>query len=357
MRKETLVIMSLLVIGLMVASAVPIGAAKGGNPGKPDDGGDDDGGGGDPTGTIYYLVRDDVDGFSYWNMDADGSNKAEFSDSWPGSLSLNQHDGSYWFVYFKELTTTHYGDIYQTELWAERADGTEDPCYLWSDPSMVYMDWNGPICWMTGDAHLSWVTWKVDANGAISDQGIYQAELSWGTNDDTPSIVGNPWKVYDTGTYQYAEGDVRSDGTSPNWSTDGNMVLYNKVGTGRVLVDLSVDPDDPDEISIGYSGEAAISPDGTMIAVASGSKSLIVMDIDGSNAQTIDSVKSTKYLWRYIQFIHWSPDSAYIAYGSLTINWPDMDCDVYTIGVDGTGKEQLTKKTTTCDWQVPLEWR
>ena len=351
MRRKTLVIVCLLVIGLMVASAVPIGAKK--PPSPPDDGG------GDATGTIYYLMKDNAGDITFWNMDADGGNKAEFTDSWPGSLSLNQHDGSYWFVYFEELTTTHYGDIYQTELWAVRADGTGDPIDLWDDPSMVYIDgWNGDICWMTDDAYISWVTWKLDENGDIYDPGIYTASMSWGDDDDTPEL-GTPEKVHDLGTYDYDTGDVRAAGCSPIWSPDGALLLYWSYDTGRMLVDFS-DPDDPDypkETSFGYNGEAAFSPDGTRIAVTVDSESLVVMDIDGSNEKTIASVKSTKYLWRNLQFIHWSPDSAYITYGSLTINWPDMDCDVYIIGADGSGRTALTRTTTTCDWYVPLEWR
>jgi Tol biopolymer transport system component len=219
---------------------------------------------------------------------------------------------------------------------------------------MVYMSWNGRICWLSDDAHISWVTWKANADKTISVPGIYKATVTWGTNDDSLS-VGTPTKVYDTGTYLMGTDDYRSDGRSPNWSADGTKVLYYNLDTGMVLVDLSGPT--PTETTIGYSGEGAISPDGTKIAIAKSSQSLVVMDIDGTNEKTLDAVKTTKYLFRNLMFIHWSPDSTHITYGIPHMKSLDMWCDVYTIGADGSGKTKLTKATTTCDWQVPLEWR
>ena len=68
MRRKTLVIVCLLVIALMVASAIPVGAK--GKPPKdppPDDGSD-------PTGTIYFHVMDDDASYIY-TMNPDGSDK------------------------------------------------------------------------------------------------------------------------------------------------------------------------------------------------------------------------------------------------------------------------------------------
>ena len=31
--------------------------------------------------------------------------------------------------------------------------------------------------------------------------------------------------------------------------------------------------------------------------------------------------------------------------------------DIYNIGADGSDNTKLTRKTTTCDWYIPLAWR
>jgi hypothetical protein len=62
MRRKTLVIVSLLVVALMVASTVPVGAKK-----PPKDPPCDGSGG---MGTINNQQYDEVDGGSQWTMDA-----------------------------------------------------------------------------------------------------------------------------------------------------------------------------------------------------------------------------------------------------------------------------------------------
>jgi Tol biopolymer transport system component len=57
--------------------------------------------------------------------------------------------------------------------------------------------------------------------------------------------------------------------------------------------------------------------------------------------------------------MYWSPDSAYIVFTQYVFHPQDLSFsgDIYTIGADGSDKAKLTKKTTTCDWYIPLAWR
>jgi hypothetical protein len=349
MERKTLVFVCLLVIGLMVASTVPAGAKKPSSP--PDDGGSD------PVGTIYYLQSDEDHVTTFWTMDGDGDNKAQLSNPIEGSMSLTTHkDGHYWNVYFEQLTTTHPDGKHQTELWTVRDDGS---CRqeLWSNEDLVYMDWNGPICWMTDDAAISWVTWYINSDGTISDPGVYTATVSWGTDDNTPTL-GTPQKAYDTGAIYFKQHDeYRARGTYPNWSADGEKLVYLKNDYGVALVDFSTTP--PTETVLGYTNTGKISPDGTMIAVVDGGQSLLMVDIDGTNERTIDVVKDKGTLWNNLLWYQWSPDGKHLTYSIVSMNsktW-EMSSAMYVIGADGDGKTSVTKSTRTCDWYVPVTWR
>jgi hypothetical protein len=348
MERKTLVLVCLLVIALMVASAVPAGAKKPPKDPPPDEGGD----GTSPTGTIYYH------GEGFWTMDADGGNKQQLSAPYKGSISLTTHkDDHYWYVYFEQLTTTHPDGKYQTELRAVRDDGTGDRL-LWYDSTMVYEEiWNKKICWMTDDAYISWATWKVDEDWTISDQGIYKATMSWGTDDNTPSL-GTPQLVHATGTcYDDYSGEYWSSGIGPNWSADGSMLLYTDANDGKVLVDFSTTP--PSETTYDYSGNHGISPDGTRMFFADGGDNIVVMDIDGGNSETIYSVEAKRNSDINFGWLFWSPDSDYIVFTQYVFSSQDLSYsgDIYTIGADGSDKAKLTKKTTTCDFFIPLAWR
>ncbi len=125
MRRKTLVIVCLLVIALMVASAIPVGAK--GKPPKdpPPDGGDD------PTGTIFFHINDDS-GSHIYTMNADGSSKTLQVQYVAGmqAMSLQTHNGHYWYIGFVQTTGTHPDDTFQTQLWAFSDDGNNSVMLL-----------------------------------------------------------------------------------------------------------------------------------------------------------------------------------------------------------------------------------
>jgi hypothetical protein len=347
MKRKTLVLLCLLVIVLMVASAVPAGAKK-----PPKDPPPDDGGSG-PSGTIFYIGDQHDDGRK-WMMDGDGGNKQPLS-FFKGQISLTKHDGHYWHVYFKALDDTHPDGKKKHQIRAVRDDGTED-CLLRYDDTMVHDVNAGPVCWMTDDAAISWVTWKIKDDWTIYDQGVYKASMTW-AEDGTPSM-GTPVLVHTVGTYydDYLEA-YRAEALNPNWSADGSKLLYALGMGGHVLVDFSTTP--PTETTIDYNGGHGISPDGTRMFIAAGADNIVVMDIDGSNEETIYSVAAKRNSDINFGWMYWSPDSDYIVFTQYVFHSQDLSFsgDIYTIGADGSDKAKLTKKTTTCDWYIPLAWR
>ncbi|MCK5252499.1 MAG: PD40 domain-containing protein [Thermoplasmata archaeon] len=354
MRRKTLVMVCLLVIALMLVSTVPAGAKK---PPK-----DPPGGGTGPTGTIFYMQNEDVGGASIWSMDADGTDKTEVTDVVSGvegmmSISLEKHkDGHRWFVYFVRTTGTHPDGKAQTELWAIRDDGTGAK-KLWSDPSMVYMTWCGPIVWVSGDAFVSWASWKVAAGGTVSDAGIYKASISFGTTGDGAPSIGTPSLAWSTGTYHFNSPDeYRTAGRYPHWSTDGEKVVFADLNVGRTVVDFS--GESPVKTVLGGTGSARWAPDGTKLAYIK-NKALHTMDPDGTDDATLFTLRSNKATIKSMDKPLWSPDSKFLAYTEESLKKATLgiSADVYIIGVDGKGNNCVANDVSTADWQSALAWR
>ncbi len=347
MERKTLVFVCLLVIALMVASTVPAGAKK-----PPKDPPPDDGGSG-ATGTIYYLGDQHDDG-RLWTMDGDGDNKQPLS-FFKGQISLTKHGGHYWFVYFETLDATHPDGKNKHQIRAVREDGSGD-CLLHYDGTMVHDQLAGPVCWMTDDAYISWVTWKINDDWTIYDQGVYKATMTWG-DDGTPTL-GSPVKVYATGEWydDYLEA-YRAAASYPNWSADGNKLIYSDWDGGKMFVDFTTTP--PTETTYEENGNHAISSDGTKMFFNAGGDNIVVMDIDGGNQETIYSVEAKRNSDINFGWMYWSPDSDYIVFTQYVFHPQDLSFsgDIYTIGADGSDKAKLTRKTTTCDWYIPLAWR
>ncbi len=353
MRRKILVLVCLLVIALMVASTVPVGAKK---PPKPPP----DGGSG-PTGTIFYLQVGDVGGASIWSMDADGTDKTKVTDVVSGvegmmSISLEKHDGDhYWYVYFVRTTDTHPDGKPQTQMWAIRDDNTK-ATMLMGDTSMVYMRWNGPIVWVSGDAFVSWASWKVAADGTISDAGIYEAPISFDTDDGAPSI-GDLSLAWSTGTYYFKGLDeYRGGGRYPHWSTDGEKVVFDDLAVGRTVVDFS-----GGSTAITVLGgiiSAQWAPDGSKLAYING-KSLHTMDPDGTDDATLFTIRTNKAIIKSMDGYFWSPDSKFLSYTEVSLRKSTLglSADVYVIGADGKGNQCVANDVSTAEWQYGYAWR
>jgi len=345
----------LLVIALMVASTVPVGAIKP----PPDDGSD-------PTGTIFYGQREANDDINIYSMNADGTSKTYLHEWVDGmdAMSLKAHgdDGNYWYAGFIATDDDPHPDgVAKTELRAFRDDNTESVLLL-DDPDMSYDEWNGPPCWLIGDTYLSWAAlkWGVDAgdNDEVTEAGIYRAEISFGDDDDDP-VLTDPTLVWSTGTYGHGTVDARwytPEVSYPNWSPDGLKVVMSSVENGRTVVDFSTGTGVDN--NLGELGTAFWSPDGTKLAYASSGK-LHVTDPDGTSDTVLVTVRSNKQVFKDIRNVRWSPDGEFLMYTVLI--WKGLtfgaSCDIYVIGVDGSGNTCLTRDITTTDRFWGRDWR
>jgi len=355
MRRKMLMIVCLLVIALMVVSTVPVGAKK---PPK-----DPPGGGSGPTGTIFYMQLESGVGSSIWSMDADGTDKTEVTDLVSGvegmmSISLEKHDGDhYWYVYFVRTTATYPDGKSKTQMWAIRDDNTK-ATLLMDDPSMVYMNWNGPIVWVSGDAFVSWASWKVDAEGTVSAAGIYKASISFHTTDDIPLSMGDPFLVWSTGTYYFKSSDeYRTACRYPYWSADGEKVVFADLNVGRTVVDFSVDGS-PDITLLGGTGSARWSPDGSKLAYTK-NDALHTMDPDGTDDVTLLTVRTNKATIKSVEMPFWSTDGNYLAYTETSLKRATfgITADVYIVGADGKGNTCVANDVSTGGWQYGYAWR
>ena len=347
-----MVIVCLLVIALMVASTVPVGAKKPIKP-PPD-------GGSDPTGTIFYSNADANDDFNIYSMNADGSSKTKEVQWVDGmdAMSLKKHgdDGNYWYAGFIATNDDPHPDgVAKTELYAIQDDGLKSKV-LWDDPYMSYDDWNGPPVWLTGDSHLSWAALKWAEDDTIDEAGIYKAAITF--SDGVPSM-STPTLVWSTGTYSHGGGNwYTPDVSCPNWSLDGTKVVMASVENGGTVVDLT-DIDEPVETVLGGSIFPKWSPDGTKLAYSYNHKELRVMNPDGTGDTELTSIKSSKKRTKDIMRFDWSPDSKFLMYTVVTFSlmtW-DRSADIFTIGVDGTGNTCLTNGINGPDWFWGRDWR
>jgi hypothetical protein len=344
----------LLVIALMLVSSVPV-AAKGKPPKDPPDGGSK------PTGTIFYLQIETGVGSSIWSMDGDGTDKTEVTDVVSGSegmmsISLEKHDGDhYWYVYFLRTMGTHPDGNPQTQMWAIRDDNTK-ATKLMDDTSMVYMGWNGPIVWVSGDAFVSWASWKVAADGTVSDPGIYKASITFGTTDDAPSL-GDISLVWSAGTYYFKSSDeYRTAGVNPRWSADGEKVVFADLNFGRTVVDFS--GGSPAKTVLGGSGSALWSPDGSKLAYIR-NDALHTMDPDGTDDATLHTLRANKATIKSMGSPFWSPDGKFLAYTEISLKKAtfQITADVYIVGADGKGNTCVANDISTAGYQYGYAWR
>jgi len=350
-RRKILIFVCLLVIALMVASTVPVGAKKPIKP-PPD-------GGSDPTGTIFYSHSDANDDYNIYSMNADGSSKALLVQATAGmdALSLKTHmGGHYWFVGFIPTTGSHPDGVIKTQLVAIRDDNTKSVVLL-NDPTMSYNDWNGPPCWLSDDEHLSWTALKWTEDGDMIDIGIYKVEISFGTSDDDPELTSTPTVVWSAGTYYHSGGKYYTPDISyPNWSSDGEKIAMKSMDHDRTVVDFSIVPTKVTHIS-GY-GLIFWSPDGTKLAYGI-SGDLHVMNPDGSDDTTLITHRSSKKISKDMKRVGWSPDSKFLMYtiSSFKLMTWDESAKLYTIGVDGSGNTCVSSGISVSDSVWGRCWR
>jgi Tol biopolymer transport system component len=123
---------------------------------------------------------------------------------------------------------------------------------------------------------------------------------------------------------------------APNWSRDGNTLIYNSNGR---LFRLPIAGSDPQPIDTGFAthcnNDHGLSPDGRLLAISDASRdgksAIYIVPVEGGTPRLV--TPNTPSYWH-----GWSPDGKTLAYcGSR-----NGEFDVYTISVDGGDEKRMT---------------
>jgi Tol biopolymer transport system component len=128
------------------------------------------------------------------------------------------------------------------------------------------------------------------------------------------------------------------------WSRDGSRLLLmerTNAGTAQQAEDLYVMNSDGSQkllTSVGSSGEASFSPDGTKVVFSRWDDGIYVVDVKGGAQQLV----AKSYLAWWLGSPAWSPDGSRIAYQVYQEGGPPGSTnEIWTVNPDGTGQRQL----------------
>jgi len=363
MRKKIAILVCLLVVSLLVASAVVI-ADKPENPGKPPKPDPPP----PPAGTIYFIYDDGIDRM-IWTMNGDGSDKTKtpvgfgWDDvyrSW-GTASRLEHGGHHWFIRFETVGGEYPDGNPRREIFAVKDDNTMT-VQLTSDPNLASIRLNAVNpTWGIDDNSISWSAMKwVDGAQYPTDFGIYSADLEWDYNGDLVGLVGIPSRIWDTGSWHNENTDryLPDMKGGPDWAPDGTKIVYTKFNGDMYLVELSA-PQGENFLVHGWSPKW--SPNGEKIAYLS-DQDLWTIHPDGSDPQLIVDDGDSKKWDNNIDDQRWSPCSGYLTYGlssysvrgGSTNYWKFQVCRV---NVDGSGQASLTNELPAENYKTSVDWR
>ncbi len=154
-------------------------------------------------------------------------------------------------------------------------------------------------------------------------------------NDQNAPVESSLEAISPDGTERRVVYKVEKRFEAPNWSRDGNFLIFN---SGGRLYTIPVDGGEPRELNTGSAihcnNDHGLSPDGKRLAISNSpqGKSLIyVLPITGGEPRLVTPLGPS--YWH-----GWSPDGKTLAYCAER----NGEFDIYTIPVDGGDEKRLT---------------
>jgi TolB protein len=193
---------------------------------------------------------------------------------------------------------------------------------------------------------------------ALTNNASNDADPAWSADGSQlafESVTGNAFNLYvinadGSGERRLTTSTNRTD-VQPSWSPDGIQIVFSRQkmdGTGGIWV-IASDGSSLKHLTgdEGVTSHPAWSPDGRTIAFESdrnGSHDLFLMNADGSNKRPLMTTPTVQE-----GDPNWSPNGTMITFDSCPASsYPcpgAADYNVFVVGADGTGLQQLTTST------------
>lgn len=127
---------------------------------------------------------------------------------------------------------------------------------------------------------------------------------------------------------------------APNWSADGNWLVFN---AGGLLFRIPATGGQPEQIDIGHladlNNDHVLSPDGSTIYVSSDDGHLYAVPFTGGTPRRLSNTHATPFHY-YLHGI--SPDGATLAYVAVEQRNGERQVNVFTIPAGGGPDTRLT---------------
>jgi hypothetical protein len=150
------------------------------------------------------------------------------------------------------------------------------------------------------------------------------------------ATLGNPsWRIYFLGTSENQQFHVEILGEQPDWSPDGNRLVYRSGRDNRQGIWVS-NRDDSGAVNITNDGSDAFprwSPDGRKIAFhreAGGNVDIYLMNTDGSNIRRLTDAPGPDTLPA------WTPDGRLVFRSARTGSWA-----IFIMNADSSDQKQI----------------